>query len=123
MVSPPVLAEVWDEASEAIRVTERGVLTATPAKVSLNGGRPLQVLGWAGPWPLEQRWWDQTTKVGGSWLQVVLGTLVEDRAETMPDALRGECGTTVEQVVTESEEQGVLLFCQQGRWTLTGRYG
>jgi protein ImuB len=26
--------------------------------VSVDGGPWLEVVGWAGPWPLEERWWD-----------------------------------------------------------------
>ena len=32
-------------------------LTATPSAVTL-GARRLQVTGWAGPWPVNERWWD-----------------------------------------------------------------
>jgi len=33
-------------------VTERSVLSSAPAMVAVNGGRPVRVRGWAGPWPV-----------------------------------------------------------------------
>ncbi len=33
-------------------------LTARPACVALGGGHRLDVIGWAGPWPVNERWWD-----------------------------------------------------------------
>jgi len=53
----------WD--GQAVGVTGRGRCTAEPATVELpaalsperSTGR-LAVVGWAGPWPAEERWWD-----------------------------------------------------------------
>jgi protein ImuB len=33
-------------------------LTASPTIVTLGGGQRLEVTGWAGPWPVNERWWD-----------------------------------------------------------------
>jgi protein ImuB len=33
-------------------------LTASPTTVTLGAGRRLEVTGWAGPWPVNERWWD-----------------------------------------------------------------
>ncbi len=52
-------AEVRDEAGTAVTVSGRGVLSAAPAEVSVEGGRWEAVVAWAGPWPLEERWWDE----------------------------------------------------------------
>ena len=47
------------------------MISAPPASVTFAGDRSLAVTGWAGPWPVEERWWD----AGGrrkARLQVVL---------------------------------------------------
>ena len=28
--------------------------------MAIDGGRPLAVLAWTGPWPVDERWWDPT---------------------------------------------------------------
>jgi protein ImuB len=39
-------------------VNGRGAASAAPARVSVAGGPPSHVVAWAGPWPLDERWWD-----------------------------------------------------------------
>jgi protein ImuB len=51
-------ADVTDEAGEAVTVTGRCVLSAAPAWLAADGQPPLRITGWAGPWPLSERWWD-----------------------------------------------------------------
>ena len=51
-------ARVTDEAGQAVTVTGRCVLSAPPAALAVDGGPPRPVTGWAGPWPLSERWWD-----------------------------------------------------------------
>jgi protein ImuB len=68
---PPWPAEVRDGDDVPVGVTGRGVISAAPATVAIAGTSSRMVRGWAGPWPLEERWWDG----GGrrkAWLQVVL---------------------------------------------------
>jgi protein ImuB len=49
---------VHDVRGRPVSVDERGTLSAAPAVlVSQTGGRR-ELSAWAGPWPLEQRWWD-----------------------------------------------------------------
>jgi len=54
----PVPAAVCDGGGEQVDVTERRVVTGEPARVSIAAGPWLDVIGWAGPWPLDERWWD-----------------------------------------------------------------
>jgi hypothetical protein len=68
----PVPAEVLDARGCPVAVTDRAVLSAAPALVGTGGGRPAPVLGWAGPWAVDQRWWDAATGWRGCRLQVVL---------------------------------------------------
>jgi protein ImuB len=67
----PRPAEVRDAAQRPVTVSGRGVLNSAPVALSVAGGRWLEVTAWAGPWPVEERWWD----AGGrrkARLQVVL---------------------------------------------------
>ena len=53
----PQPAEVVDAAGVAIGVTGRGAMTAPPARLRV-GTRTVDIAAWAGPWPVEERWWD-----------------------------------------------------------------
>jgi protein ImuB len=55
---PPVLAEVVDATGSPVRVSGRGALSSPPLRLSVAGGPWTEVVAWAGPWPLEERWWD-----------------------------------------------------------------
>jgi protein ImuB len=50
--------EVVDREGRAVGVSGRGVATADPAKLRLGDGRWQAIAVWAGPWPVEERWWD-----------------------------------------------------------------
>jgi protein ImuB len=51
-------AEVTDDAGDAVTVSGRCVVSAAPAWLAVGDEPPLRVTGWAGPWPLSERWWD-----------------------------------------------------------------
>lgn len=92
----PVYAEVSDAAGRPVVVTDRYVLSTAPASVARSGGGPLPVRGWAGPWPVDQRWWDAVFGWRGSRLQVLLGG--------------------------EGEETALLLLHSNDRWSVIGSY-
>ena len=53
----PLDAEVVDEHGGPIRVSGRGEVSASPAALVVHGAaRPLRT--WAGPWLIDQRWWE-----------------------------------------------------------------
>jgi protein ImuB len=53
----PFDAEVVDEQGGAIGVSGRGEVSASPATLVVRGAaRPLR--SWAGPWLIDQRWWE-----------------------------------------------------------------
>lgn len=62
--SDPVEIEVLDAVMHPIGVTGRGELTSPPAAVCLDLVPHVRrrvrthVVGWAGPWPADERWWD-----------------------------------------------------------------
>lgn len=54
---PPVPAQVTDAAGQTVSVSGRGLVSAPPTWLVVGSGRPLVIEAWAGPWPLEERWW------------------------------------------------------------------
>jgi protein ImuB len=54
----PVPAAVCDGLGQPVDVTERGIVTGEPACISITEGPWSDVVGWAGPWPIDERWWD-----------------------------------------------------------------
>jgi protein ImuB len=53
----PVAIEVHDAAGHCVAVSGRGVVSAPPSSVTISGRRR-RVERWAGPWPIDERWWD-----------------------------------------------------------------
>ena len=75
-------AEVTDDDGEIVTVSGRCAVSAPPARLAVPGKPPRRVTGWAGPWPLSERWWDPAaarrrarfqlaTDDGRAWLAVV----------------------------------------------------
>ncbi|MGB8960949.1 MAG: DNA polymerase Y family protein [Pseudonocardiaceae bacterium] len=90
-------AEVFDDAGCVVGVSGRGRFTGVPYRIAVDGNPPLRVLTWAGPWPVEERWWEP----GGG----------------------RRCARL--QAVLEAEPAGplaVLLACEAGRWRVEGIY-
>jgi protein ImuB len=52
----PVPVEVVDGDGAPVQVSGRGEVSAPPAELVVAGRRH-RVAAWAGPWPIEQRWW------------------------------------------------------------------
>lgn len=103
--SPAVLlddpVELLDAQGNPIRVTNRGLFSADPARM-ITHGRDERLCWWAGPWPVDERWWDDRP-VGGQ------------------GAGPGGSRTARAQVLLESE-CALLLCYRQRRWYLEGSY-
>ncbi|MGW4382925.1 DNA polymerase Y family protein [Kitasatospora sp. NPDC004531] len=56
----PVPVLVLDREGQPVAVDGRAEVSAPPDRVELHG-RTLKVLGWTGPWPAVERWWDPRT--------------------------------------------------------------
>lgn len=56
----PVPAEVLDADGRLVVVGGRGDLSAEPAVLVVHGRRH-EVVSWAGPWPVDERWWHPST--------------------------------------------------------------
>ena len=67
----PTPADVHDGVGEQVVVDGRGALSAPPVRVSVAGGPWTDVQAWAGPWPLEERWWDSARRRRRARLQLV----------------------------------------------------
>ncbi len=88
-----VPADVVDDAGTAITVGGRGLPTGAPSRLSIAGGAWTAVTAWAGPWLLDERWWD--------------GASHRRRARW--------------QVVT-ADGAAHLLFVEAGRWAIEATY-
>ncbi|MBW0013050.1 DNA polymerase Y family protein [Mycobacterium sp.] len=99
--SPAVLldesVELLDAQGNPVRVTSRGMFSADPSRLIVHGSdEPL--CWWAGPWPVDERWWDNR-----------------------PVAGQGASRTARAQVLLEGQ-RAFLLCYRQRRWYLEGSY-
>ncbi|WP_433302623.1 DNA polymerase Y family protein [Actinoplanes sp. CA-030573] len=53
----PIPAVVLDPAGVPVGVSARLELTGDPAALIVERGGPVEISGWAGPWPVDERWW------------------------------------------------------------------
>ncbi|WP_239097198.1 DNA polymerase Y family protein [Asanoa ferruginea] len=53
----PLAATVRDAAGEPVGVSARLLVTAAPARLTIGTGQPVEIVGWTGPWPVDERWW------------------------------------------------------------------
>jgi protein ImuB len=84
--------DVLDARGVSVTVNGRGMVSASPAMVRI-GGADDPVEAWAGPWPVDERWWD---------------TARARRAARF-------------QVLTRSSRL-LLVAVEQGTWWLTAEY-
>jgi protein ImuB len=54
----PRPADLCDAGGNPVKVSGRGVISSGPAALTVEGGAWVKVVAWAGPWPLEERWWE-----------------------------------------------------------------
>ena len=69
---PPIPAEVVDATGTPVGVTSRSLLTAAPARLSIDGAPWEEIEAWAGPWTADERWWDPEAHRRYARFQVVL---------------------------------------------------
>lgn len=61
IIDPPRPMRVLDALGHTVLVTDRGTIPAPPHRFHLDqqGNSPVHVVtAWAGPWPVDERWWD-----------------------------------------------------------------
>ncbi len=88
--------ELLDAQGNPVRVTSRGMFSADPARLTARG-REDRLCWWAGPWPVDERWWEQAR-----------GRTA--RAQVLLESGAGDSGTAM------------LLCYRQRRWYLEGIY-
>jgi protein ImuB len=66
-------AGVTDDAGRVVTVSGRCVISAEPAHLVIVGEPVRRVTGWAGPWPLSERWWDPVTARRRARFQLLTG--------------------------------------------------
>jgi protein ImuB len=54
----PLAAEVADATGAVVAVGGRGLASAPPARLRIAGSPWTAITAWAGPWPVDERWWD-----------------------------------------------------------------
>ncbi len=99
--SPTVLlddpVELLDADGNPVRVTGRGLFSADPSRLAAPG-RDGRLSWWAGPWPVDERWWDpEQSKAGRT-----------ARAQVLVDG--------------DERSQALLLCYRQRRWYVEGIY-
>lgn len=68
---PPVPAAVVGGSGRTVAVTGRVACTEAPARVAIDGKAWSEVRWWAGPWPVDEKWWDPPTHRRRARFQVV----------------------------------------------------
>ena len=98
----PLLAVVNDASGRVVSVSGRHELSASPAHVVI-GRHAYNVVSWAGPWPVEERWWDPLRQRRAVRMQMVLARDGDDTAHTTSHA--------------------IVMVLEHGEWWMTARYG
>ena len=57
VLARPVAAVVLDNTGTPVGVSARLELTGEPAALVVEKEPPVEISGWAGPWPIDERWW------------------------------------------------------------------
>jgi hypothetical protein len=74
---PPLPADLRTYEGWPVKVSRRGLIDAAPARLSIarssmgSLGPSVTITSWAGPWPVEERWWDPATARRRARMQVV----------------------------------------------------
>ena len=98
----PLMAVVNDASGYVVSVSGRHELSASPAQVVI-GRHAYNVVSWAGPWPVEERWWDPLRQRRAVRMQMVLARDGDDTVHTTTHA--------------------VVMVLEHGEWWMTARYG
>lgn len=122
---------VLDAAGSEVGLTERNRLTAEPRRVVTGGGRSRPVAAWAGPWPLDERWWLFAGDFGSARdredpVPRGTGTTASARCiarmQVVLDADAPADGDTGTDGDTAAGDTALLLVHEDGRWWVQGVY-
>jgi protein ImuB len=62
VVDPPRPVQVLDNAGYPVVVTDRGSIPNPPTRFAIEGSPRAAITAWAGPWPVDERWWDAESR-------------------------------------------------------------
>jgi len=65
-------AEVVDVRGDPVAVSGRFAVKAPPARVRVHGSSWRDVAAWAGPWPVDEKWWDESSHRRRARFQIAL---------------------------------------------------
>lgn len=68
----PASVEVLDGQGVPVGVSGRGFVSGAPVQCGIGGGPRAEVKAWAGPWCIDERWWDPVGHRRRARLQVIL---------------------------------------------------
>ena len=68
----PLEADLLDDRGVSVSVDARGFLDRSPAVLVVSGWPTQPVVKWAGPWPLEERWWHPAKKRRRARMQLIV---------------------------------------------------
>jgi len=72
VLTPPVAVLVCTAGGASLQIDERLEPSGVPATVQVGREPPAAVTGWAGPWPVQERWWAPDEAVALARLQLGL---------------------------------------------------
>ena len=72
VLAQPELITVTDREGVQVTVGGRGEVSTAPKQLTDSTGRSQAVIGWAGPWPLDERWWRPATRRRQARFQLIL---------------------------------------------------
>ena len=98
--SEPIQVQINDQFGKLLSVSARHELSASPVSVII-GSTHYKVNSWAGPWPVEERWWDLARSRRLVRLQLVCEKIVADSA---------------------SQILAMLAILEHGEWTVAAIY-
>ncbi len=113
----PIAVDVLDANGEAVRVTGRGDISAPPFELRGGGdqavSRVQRIIAWAGPWPLEERWWDVQVARRQARLQVTTSSIA---------SVSFTASRTVMRANQSAVDAAYLLVLEGGQWWLEAAY-
>ena len=98
--SEPIQVQINDQFGKLLSVSARHELSASPVVVII-GATHYKVNSWAGPWPVEERWWDSSRSRRLVRLQLVCEKIT---ADSVPQIL------------------AMLAILEHGEWTVAAIY-
>ncbi len=120
----PLPATVLDRAGEPVRVNARLAMTGAPGWLGLDRDHPVEITGWAGPWPVEERWWAATPAAPA---EPASGGVQRPATPAEPASggvqrSAGEAERRVRFQVSLADGRAMLLSLSGGCWWVIGVY-